>query len=188
MSIVLVLLTVASISLIDTSIFAADQEVKKETEAKTELSSNSEAGAVQETPGAYEPQLKKESDLGTLDLPDSESISFLKSLMALTFVLGLIFMVAYLFKKFTGLKTAGFKGNRVPISMVGHLPLGEKKFLSIVEIQDKHYFIGITPDSVKLLTPLDLDVPKEEPTSKEEGDFENIFQKARQLLNTRGKK
>jgi flagellar biosynthetic protein FliO len=131
---------------------------------------------------------KKEMEPGTLDLPDSESISFLKSLMALSFVLGLIFMAAYLYKRMTGMKTAGFRSNRVPINMAGHLSLGEKKFLSIVEIQGKHYFIGITPDSISLLSQLDLDVPEEEVGSEAEGDFENIFHKARQLLNTKGKK
>ena len=46
-------------------------------------------------------------------LPDSDSISFVKSLMALCFVLGLIFLVAYFFKRFTGMKATGFRTSRV---------------------------------------------------------------------------
>ncbi len=113
-------------------------------------------------------------------LPDSDSISFVKSLMALCFVLGLIFLTAYLFKRFTGIKSTGIRGNRVPISMVGNFPLGEKRYLAVMEIQDKHYFIGITQNSINLLSELDLEL--EEPINEPPKDFENIFQKAKLIL------
>ena len=48
-----------------------------------------------------------------------DSYSFVRSLMALSFVLGLIFLATYFFKKITGMKTVGGYrargGNRVPI-------------------------------------------------------------------------
>ena len=118
--------------------------------------------------------------------PMSDSYSFVKSLMALMFVLGLIFLAAYLFKKFMGINTSGLRTNRVPIHMVGNLPLGDKKFLSIVEIQGKHYFIGISPGSINLLSELDLEMPQETGTPGNEGHgFESILRKARSLLNNR---
>jgi len=123
----------------------------------------------------------------TLDLPDTDSISFIKSLMALSFVLGLIFLAAYFFKKVTGMKGTGSRTNRVPIHMVGHMPLGEKKFLSIVEIQGKHYFIGITPTNINMLSQLELEIPEDQLQPDGDGDFENIFEKARTLLQ-KGKK
>lgn len=134
-----------------------------------------------------EPQLNR--DYSKVQLPDSDSISFIKSVMALFFVLGLIFLAAYVYKKLSGIKTTGFRGNRVNIDMVGHMALGEKKFLAIVAIEDKHYFIGITPMNITLLAPLELSCPPQPDTPTEGGsDFENIFKRARMLLQQRGKK
>jgi flagellar protein FliO/FliZ len=120
------------------------------------------------------------------EMPDGDSYSLLKSLMALTFVLGLIFLAAYMFKRFTGMKTPGLRSRRVPIQMVGTLPLGDKKFLAVVEIQGKHYFIGISQNAVNMLSELDLDADALEPPGEEAGnhDFAAIFSKARSLLNS----
>lgn len=127
--------------------------------------------------------------INKVELPDADAISFIKSVMALCFVLGLIFLAAYFYKKLSGIKTSGFRNNRVAIDMVGHMALGEKKFLAIIEIQDKHYFIGITPSTISMLSPLELEFPA--PTDSEipeESNFESIFKKAKILLQQRGKK
>jgi len=129
-------------------------------------------------------------DLDTM----GDSYSFVRSLMALSFVLGLIFLATYFFKKITGVKTGGgyrARGNRVPIRQVGTMPLGEKKFLSIVEIQGKHYFIGITPNSINMLSEIQLDLedtagPGEE-EGREAGSFVSVLHRAKELLN-KGKK
>jgi len=117
------------------------------------------------------------------DFPVSDSYSFLKTLMALAFVLGLIFLTAFLFKKLMGINSAGLRSNRVPIHMVGNLPLGDKKFLSIVEIQEKHFFVGITQNSINLLSELELEIPQDTGIAgNEDNRFENIFKKARSIL------
>lgn len=121
------------------------------------------------------------SQFPEMDMPIDGSATFLQSLAALTFVLGMIFLTAYLYKRFTGIRTRGFGGNRIPIHMVGTMALGEKRFLSIVEIQGRHYFLGVTQNSVNMLSELDLDLP-EEPPVESSGDFESIFKKARVLL------
>lgn len=117
-------------------------------------------------------------------MPFNDSYSFLKSLMALCFVLGLIFLATYAFKKITGLKTHGFGGlgrGRVAIHPVTSMPLGDKKYLSIVEIQGKHYFLGITQNSINLLAELQLETDNEPATENE--SFPSILDQARQLLN-----
>jgi flagellar biogenesis protein FliO len=117
-------------------------------------------------------------------MPLNDSYSFLKSLMALCFVLGLIFLATYIFKKITGMKTHGFGGlgrGRVPIHPVSSMPLGDKKFLSIVEIQGKHYFLGITQDSINLLAELQLEMDNEPVADNE--NFPSILERAKQLLN-----
>ncbi len=116
------------------------------------------------------------------DLSHMSDLSFIKTLTALTFVLGLIFLAAYLYKKFAGIKTPGLHTRRVPIQMVGYLPLGEKRFLSVVEILGKHYFLGISQDSINMLSELHPDFSRESSSEKEEQNFETIFDKARQLL------
>jgi len=128
-----------------------------------------------------------------------DSYSFIRSLMALSFVLGLIFLATYFFKKITGMKTVGGYrarggGNRVPIRQVGALPLGEKKFLSIVEIQGKHYFIGITPNAINMLSEIQLDMQdtaeageKEDREAASAGSFASVLYRAKELLN-KGKK
>ncbi|MCP4219389.1 MAG: flagellar biosynthetic protein FliO [bacterium] len=116
------------------------------------------------------------------------SFSFIQGLMALSFVLGLIFLAAYLYKKVMGISTPGLRRNRVPIDVVGNMALGEKKYLSVVEIQGKHYFIGITPGSINLLSELQLELPALEKNDNTGGhDFGSILRKAGTLLN-KGKK
>ncbi len=110
------------------------------------------------------------------------SFSFIQSLIALSFVLGLIFLATYLFKKITGIKSAGFGGNRVPINMIGNMALGEKKFLSIVEIQEKHYFLGITPTNISLLSELQLELQERAPR-EEKPEFHALLNKAKSMLN-----
>jgi flagellar biosynthetic protein FliO len=116
------------------------------------------------------------------EIPNSDSFSFIQSLMALSFVLGLIFLAAYFFKKVTGIRSTGLRKSQVPINVVGNMPLGDKKFLSVVEISGKHYFIGITQNSINLLSELQLDFPASEGEAEEEA-FESIFHKAKVLLN-----
>ncbi len=117
-------------------------------------------------------------------MPLNDSYSFLKSLVALCFVLGLIFLATYFFKKITGLKTHGFGGlgrGRVPIHPVSSMPLGDKKFLSIVEVQGKHYFLGITQNSINLLAELQLE--KDNDPAGDNENFPSILHRAKQLLN-----
>lgn len=120
------------------------------------------------------------------ELPAADSISFFKSFMALTFVLGLIFLAAYLYKRVMGVKTGVFNRHKVPIRMIGMLPLGDKKFLAVIDIQGKQFFIGISHESINLISRLQLDLPDSD-TEEHPGEFENIFKKALLLLN-KGKK
>lgn len=186
------LLLILIITLISPTSLTGTQENSKQDNSKQkklEQDNPEEENTAKQQPGKSNDDstlnLKPDTGHTVPDMPDSDSISFLKSLMALSFVLGLIFLAAFLFKRFTGMKATGFRTHRVPISMVGNFPLGEKRFLAVMEIQDKHYFIGITQTSINLLSQLDLDL--EEISQDEPKDFENIFQKARILLGTSGR-
>lgn len=159
--------------------FFPGEDTSKTGNASTDIGENTgENLGARMGPGAN----NGESEEEVPGLPMSDSFSFVKSLMALTFVLGLIFLAAYLFKRITGIKTAGLRAHRVPIQMVGNLPLGDKKFLSIVEIQGKHYFLGISQNSINLLSELELDLSREEDRGNEGRDFIDILKKAGSLL------
>ncbi|MGE5341466.1 MAG: FliO/MopB family protein [Candidatus Omnitrophota bacterium] len=117
----------------------------------------------------------------------NDSVSFINSLMALTFVLGLIFLAAYLYKKLAGIKASGLRVNRVPIHIIGTQPLGDKKFLTVVEVEGHCYFLGITANAIGLLDKLQLDLSPSAPEDNGR-DFESVFAKARLLLQNRLKK
>jgi len=166
-------------------------ETKEETKKENNVESSVEPKA--EQPQELKPELKTEpgpdssSKPAPVELPMNDSVSFFRSLMALLFVLGLIFLTTWFYKKFMGIKTSGYKGNRIPIRMMGTLPLGDRKFLSIVEVQGKHYFLGISQESVQLLDKLELN-PEEIIPEERGGDFESVFAKARMLLQKGFKK
>jgi flagellar biosynthetic protein FliO len=128
-----------------------------------------------------------------VEMPLGDSYSFIRSIMALSFVLGLIFLAAYFFKKITGLKSYGgfnSRKNRVVIQQVGTRPLGDKKFLSVIEIQGKHYFIGITQTSINMLSEIQLEPEFHREADEgvdEGGSFASVLHKAKELLN-KGKK
>ncbi len=155
-----------------------------------------EAGTVKVNDSGSESESAKGKQ-ADLEMPMGDTYSFFRSLMALSFVLGLIFLATYFFKKITGMKTGAAgraRGNRVPINQVGALPLGEKRFLSVVEIGGKHYFIGITPNSINMLSEIQLDPgDTAEPTEEEgreagaAGSFSSVLFRAKELLN-KGKK
>ena len=141
--------------------------------------------AIQDTT-PKEVEVKPTSSPAFTELPANDSISFFKSFMALMFVLGLIFLAAYIYKRVMGVKTGVFNRHKVPIRMIGMLPLGDKKFLAVVDIQGKQFFIGISHESINLISRLQLDLPDSD-AEEHPGEFENIFKKALLLLN-KGKK
>ncbi len=109
-------------------------------------------------------------------------ISLINFFMALSFVIGLIFFFTYFFKKITGIKNSGIRGQAVKMSIISNLPLGDKKFLLIVEIQGKHHFIGVTPTTINYMANLDLDV-KDIEINKDKDEFRGILDRAKELLS-----
>jgi len=119
-------------------------------------------------------------------LSDDTSVSLINFFMALSFVIGLIFLSTYFFKKITGIKTSGLRGQNVNMSVISNLPLGDKKFLLIVEVAKCHYFIGVTPTSISYLSELSIDSESIKPVD-ETGEFSSILEKAKKLLTVNKK-
>jgi len=115
------------------------------------------------------------------ELSNNTPVSLINFFMALSFVIALIFLATYFFKKLTGIKNTGLRGQKVKMSVISNLPLGDKKFLLIVEIEDKHFFVGVTPNSISYLSELSLDIDnviKDE----EKVEFKSILDRAKKVL------
>ena len=105
---------------------------------------------------------------------NTSTLSIAKMFIALAFVLGLIFLSAYLYKKLSGSKLFSSK-SRIPIHTISSLPLGDKRMLVIVEITGQYYFLGVTAHAINLLTK--LDAPVEEKAPDQDETFPSILAK-----------
>ncbi len=108
----------------------------------------------------------------------------LKMLFALSLVLALLFLMAYVLKKIgPGRLSPGGKDG-LAMRIVSTLPLGERRYLLIVELAGRHFFLGVTTSSIQLLQEL-RDLPPLPAPPETDTSFESIMEKARTLL--RGK-
>jgi len=114
------------------------------------------------------------------------TLSLFKTVMALAFVLGLLFFTLWALKRFGGLRSIGGRGGRVPMHIVSTLPLGERRFLLVVEVAGHHYLLGVTSTQVTFLnelTGLPPEVNGEPPVER----FASVLEKAKSLLSGGGK-
>jgi flagellar biosynthetic protein FliO len=92
--------------------------------------------------------------MSTTSLPAADSFYLLKMMMAFAFVLGLIFLSAYLFKRINllGGKRSGRK--KSAIQLLATTSLGDKKFLAVVQVKEKQFFLGVTTQAITMLAEL----------------------------------
>jgi flagellar biosynthetic protein FliO len=121
---------------------------------------------------------KNKTDIS--ELSDNTPISLINFFMAMSFVIGLIFLVTYFFKKVYGIKSSGQRGQVVKMSVISNLPLGDKKFLLIVDVAGKYFFVGVTPNSISYLSELSLDI---ENIKEESDEFKSFFDRAKEMLS-----
>jgi flagellar protein FliO/FliZ len=108
-----------------------------------------------------------------------QPISIAQTFIALLFVIGLIFLFTYVYKKFNGQSNLSKIKKNTCIRMITTFPLGNKKFLAIVKIQEQFLMLGITQDSISLITDLNL---KEEELDDNNEAFENVFTRILQRI------
>lgn len=96
-------------------------------------------------------------------MTDPYTYLLVKSVITLTFVLGLLGVSLYALKyymKGTG-KGAGARGKN-PVRVLNTFVLGQRKNLTIVEVAGEVFVLGITPGSVSFLTKLENNESVEE--------------------------
>lgn len=100
------------------------------------------------TLGDYAP-----ADTARLDSPPSLGATLMRLAFALALVIGLVFVVARLAKKYMPAQIVG--GRRGPIEVLSVKSLAPRKSLVLVRVQDKTVLLGLTPQSVNFLTDID---------------------------------
>jgi flagellar protein FliO/FliZ len=101
-------------------------------------------------------------------LPETPGVpgsAILQMLCALALIVGLLFLVAFLLRRFGG---RAF-GNTGAMRLVGGLALGPRERIVLVEIEETWLVVGIVPGQIKTLHTL----PKGEPPV--DGEAENRF-------------
>ncbi len=105
--------------------------------------------------------------------------SLVSVVLALMFILFVIFACAWFLRKFTG---GGFATNKV-IEVKANQPLGTKERLVIIKVDGRHLLLGVTPNSIQKIDELSEDcIPKVE---AQKISFKDAF--ATQLKKSLGK-
>ena len=81
--------------------------------------------------------------------------SFLTMMLALALVIGLIVLVAWLIKLFFGRRLA--MGGGSLLQLVASVPLGDRRFISVLRVGERYYLVGISSAEISLLSTLDPD-------------------------------
>jgi len=79
--------------------------------------------------------------------------SFGAMLLALAVVVGLIILVVWLLKMVMGRKFS--LGGGGLIQLVAPVPLGERRFISVLRVGERYYLIGISSGDISLLSTLE---------------------------------
>ncbi len=134
--------------------------VKKTDNMSTPLSQVLGAGLKGEQPEkktSSEPLVLKTKKAGLLDFEDDLSVgkpdlfsASLKMVYTLGLVLGVMFLIVHLFKKF-GLKNSVFGGEGKPIKVLSTGFLAPRKSIALVEVAGDVLVIGISNDQISLL-------------------------------------
>ncbi|MBU0754193.1 MAG: flagellar biosynthetic protein FliO, partial [Planctomycetes bacterium] len=77
---------------------------------------------------------------------------FFQVFLALAVVLALIFALAWIIKKYS--RFGGTNKNRNGMRIAASLPLGGKKMIHVVRIQERNLVLGVSGDRIDLLTEL----------------------------------
>lgn len=108
-------------------------------------------------------------------MPDQLFFDIVKMVAALAAIIGLVFAVVWLMKRFLP-GAARAAGERVDMYMVGQLSLGSRQRVAVVRVHDRVLVLGITEESINTLADL---TPPREPRqggeSSKEADDPKIF-------------
>jgi flagellar biosynthetic protein FliO len=105
-------------------------------------------------------------------LPDQLFFDIVKMVVALACIVGLIFFVVWLLKRFLpGVVRRPVE--RVDLGVVAQLSLGSRQRVAVIRVADRTLVIGVTEGSITTLA--ELQTPQREPAAEKEADDPKIF-------------
>ena len=118
----------------------------------------------QETPGSGDNVLSRAGN--------SSGVSLGKIAISLAFVVFLVLVLGWTFKKLT---------QRVPgtqhMKVISSIPLGQKERLLVIEIQGKQRVLGVTPQQINFLFELEESLPEEKLASEFHSQLQSWLKK-----------
>lgn len=91
----------------------------------------------------------------------SASTGLLQIFLALAAVIGLMLLIAWLFKRIGPINSM----NKVPMKVVGGLSIGNRERIMVVEVADQWLVLGVTAQQINMLSSM----PKQETTAAPAG-------------------
>jgi flagellar biosynthetic protein FliO len=105
-------------------------------------------------------------------LPDQLFFDIVKMVVALASIVGLIFFVVWLMKRFLP-GVARRPVERVDLGVIAQMSLGSRQRVAVIRVADRTLVIGVTEGSITTLAELSL--PQREPAVQKEADDPKIF-------------
>ena len=105
-------------------------------------------------------------------MPDQLFFDIVKMVLALTCILGLIFGVVYLLKRFLPGATRA-ASERVDMYVVSQLPIGSRQRIAVVRVHDRTLVLGISEASITTLA--ELTPKRADGQDQKEADDPKIF-------------
>ncbi len=103
-------------------------------------------------------------------MPDQLFFDIVKMVVALAFIVGLIYGVVYVLKRLLPVSSrAG--GERIDLQVLAQLGMGSRQRVAVIRVQDKTLVIGITEGSINTLAEL----TPAQPAAQKEADDPKIF-------------
>ena len=125
------------------TIFAQDEEPKKTVGDPPAVSLPSN-----EPIPAYENSREPRTEIDPMR-------AIFKSMGSLAIVLGLILMLAWAGRKFLPSSLMGNRGDGTDLRLIQSLPLGPRRFVSLIEADGKRFLVGVTEQNINLLKAMD---------------------------------
>jgi flagellar protein FliO/FliZ len=107
--------------------------------------------------------------------PIAPAESWLRMSLALAFVIGLIFLCAWLLKKMSGGMLMGKHSVSGQMKILARTALGDKRELMVVDIAGRILLLGVTVQSINLITELEA---FDHTAVHQDNLFERIFRSA----------
>ena len=101
--------------------------------------------------------------------PESSFSVFFRTILSLVIVIGLVYVVMIGLQRFIRRDSGRVTGS---MKILSSLPLGVKKHVMIVQVEDRRLVLGVTEHQVTFLSELDKETPEEYQQQSEEPGHE----------------